>query len=1129
MGEIRLVLSKLSLGIFFFFLQYAIHAQATNDTLQASQYFEKADSLLTAKKYPSAITYFEKALPIYQKKRIWTKVASCYNKISESQRRNKEYTKSLGNAKKALQISSQYLPANNKEEADAYHNIGHFYYYGDTKDYKKALIKHQKALVIRQQLFAKDHLSIAESFERIGNTIHMQRKYNKALIYYQKALLIRKQHLEQDNLGIGNLYFNIGLTYKKQEKYDTALTYINTALSIREKELDKNHYDIALCNRLLGVIYRKKGEYDRALPYLEKYLSISMNLYGKEHHTMINALNSIGLCYNNKGEYDKALVYHQKASDVHSNIYKEWKPRVLNNIGVIYKYKGEYDKALAYYKKALDGNLKKRGEYHYSTAINYNNIGNIYRLKGAYKQSLFYYKKALAIRVKISDYNPSGIADSYNDIGELYTLQKEYDTAQSYINKALQKRISIYGDTHPDVANSYQALATMYTDKGAYKIALQHYQKALTIRLQVFKANHPKIAETYTHIARVYTLQKEDANALLYYQKALTANRTSNSTENPTFGAEQYSNLSIALTTLQGLAKSYTQHYQKHHNSKDLNKAIDTYQKATTIINTIRQGLTNYQDKVAFAKIAKDIYKEAIAAQLLLYAKNKDQASLEKAFYYAEISKANTLKELLADANAKNFTGLPYDLLELEKELRINRSFYRSKITEEQVKKESDTAKITRYENHLFKVNRRQDSLTQILEKKHPKYYQLKYKKNIVTASDIQRQLDDTTTLLEFFTADSITYAFAITKNSIAVQELTTPKLTQQIEKFRASITEKNTLTFKQQAHELYLQLIAPIVDQCIGDQLIIIPDGSLWHLNFELLLSKKDASNNPALLSYLLRNYAITYANAANLLFTPFRDKQKDAPLQECLAFSFSDSMQSIENTTMRLASLRDAGGDLPGTRKEIRAISEIIDGQYYFGSQAIEANFKNNANKYNILHLALHGEVDNEHPEYSKLYFTKNKDTIEDNLLYGHELFALDIPAELTVLSACNTGTGKIAKGEGIMSLGNAFQYAGTKSLLLTSWEVSDQTTPELMKYFYTYLKSGMNKGKALQQAKLQYLATANINRTAPFYWAGFYLVGDTAPMHFEQRTVWYWVLAASIVILISGLFWYRKKYKI
>lgn len=113
--------------------------------------------------------------------------------------------------------------------------------------------------------------------------------------------------------------------------------------------------------------------------------------------------------------------------------------------------------------------------------------------------------------------------------------------------------------------------------------------------------------------------------------------------------------------------------------------------------------------------------------------------------------------------------------------------------------------------------------------------------------------------------------------------------------------------------------------------------------------------------------------------------------------------------------------------------------------------------------------------------------------------------------------------------MSLGTAFQYAGTKSLLLTSWEVSDQTTPELMTYFYTNLKTGMNKAKALQQAKLQYLATANINRTAPFYWGGFYLVGDSAPIHFNDNTLLYWILGIGVLgMLFLGVFWYQRKVK-
>ncbi|WP_271783915.1 CHAT domain-containing protein [Aquimarina algiphila] len=586
----------------------------------------------------------------------------------------------------------------------------------------------------------------------------------------------------------------------------------------------------------------------------------------------------------------------------------------------------------------------------------------------------------------------------------------------------------------------------------------------------------------------------------------------------------------MLLETLKGKAKTHQLQYLENRDSKYLDQSIIIYKNADMVIDRIRQSYQNYQDKVAFAKEAKEVYQDAIAAYLLLYTSQKNQLSLKKALYYNEKSKANTLKELLNDSYAKNFTGLPIKIIEIGKTLKTNRAFYQSQIIDELSNSSTDSIKIKEYENELFKIDRKQDSLTQILEKNYPKYHQLKYQNDIVYVADIQQQLDDKTTLLEFFIGDSTSYAFTVSKDHIGVQELVTSKLTEQIEAFRSSIISQDIQKFKKQSNALYNILLAPITKNIIGDQLIIVPDGPLWHLNFDLLLTQKDNSNNPALLSYMLNDYAITYANSANLLFAPFTTDQQPEVLQECLAFSFSDSTQTTATNTVRLATLRDAGGDLPGTREEIRAIADIIDGQYYYGSQAVEANFKSNASRYNILHLALHGEVDNERPENSKLYFTKSKDTIEDNLLYSHELFALDIPAELTVLSACNTGAGKIAKGEGIMSLGNAFQYAGTKSLLLTNWEVSDKTTPEVMKYFYINLKAGMNKGKALQQAKLQYLATADINRTNPFYWGAFYLVGDASPMHFENNTLVYWAMGLGVlgIIILVG-FWYRRRNKV
>lgn len=1112
------------------------YTQTVTDTTVASQHFTKADVLLAERKLDSAVVYFKKALPIYQKANAWERVARCYNKIAESQRRNMQYEESLKNIKKALDIQKKHFKEKIYIGIDFLHNIGIIYH--SKGDYNQALVYYKKALNLSSIANKENDPMVAFIYNNLGSVLYNLGRYEKSLKHHKKALSIRNNTYGKKNNEIVDSYYNIGRVLSKMEKFDEAMELYLEALSITISLSGYDHYDVARLYYAIGLVHEKNGKYDAALIYYKKQLNTLIKVFGDNHYQVSYALNGIGIIYKNKGDYDKALEVYQKALKIRINKLEKGAVDfaiLYNNIGIAYKYKTEYDKALTYLKRALNINLNKRGRNTSATARNYNNIGNLYKLKKDYNQSLIYYTLALEIRTKLFDQNNSDIADSYNDIGELYNTKKKYDKALSYYNKALNIRTAIFGENHPDVADSYESTGNIYHAKTDYNKALEHYQKALTIRQHVFGEHHPKVAQSYTKIAKVYATQKEFASSLAHYDQSIVANTKLNKKNKATFTPDHYLNLDVLLTSLLGKAKTYTALYKKSNDVNDLNDAIYTYQKADALIHTIRETYTNYQDKVRFAQKAAAVYQGAIAAQLLVYDTKKEQPSLEQAFYYAEKSKANTLKELLTDANAKTYTGLPADLVALEKELRIDKAFYQSKITElynGSRMSSKDSIKMVRYENTLFDISNRQDSLTAVLEQNYPKYYQLKHENAVVTVRDIQRHLNDSTTVLEFFTSERITYAFTISKEKITVQELVTPNLTTTIEQLRKAITSQNLAAYKTLAYALYNQLMAPIANTLrqgntfAGDELIIIPDGPLWHLNFELLLTQKDTTNNPADLSYLLKEYAITYANAANLLFVKDKSEQPPQQRQECLAFSFSDS--TITTNTMSLAALRSTGIDLPGTRKEIKAISNIIDGQYYYGSQAIEANFKKNAGQYAILHLALHGDVDNERPENSRLYFTKSKDTIEDNLLYSHELFALDIPAELTVLSACYTGTGKIAKGEGIMSLGSAFQYAGTKSLLLSSWEVSDQTTPELMQYFYTNLKAGMNKAKALQQAKLQYLATANVNRTQPFYWGGFYLVGDSSPIAFESNTLWYWVALIVLVLIGVGVFWYRRRVK-
>ncbi|MHA7056677.1 CHAT domain-containing protein [Aquimarina sp. M1] len=1039
--------------IIFFLLATSFafsQTETVNDTIVASQYFKKADSLLTERKLDSAIVYYKKALPIYEKAKAWERVAGCYNGMSKQFYNRQDYEKSIQFAEKTLEVFKTTIKQESILEATSYHILGNCYRKKSVFD--KSLFYYQKALDIRLRLIPDNHDELSESYFAIGLNHRDNGIYDMAIKSFEKGLKIWKSKEGSKNKKAGNFYFNLGTSLYDKGDYSNAIIYYKKALDIHKKVLDDNHVYIG---------------------------------YG---------LASIGNSYSAIFQNQKALEYYTYALNFFSSDISYNKALILNNIGTVFLDNEDFDQALENFEKTLDILEKLNIEENDIISIANHNVGLVYDRTKEYERAIHFHRKGLIHREKSIRSNHPLIGDSYMYFGNSYMEAGEYDLALKFYFKALNTRLENFGTFSKQVSETNVSIAIGFDKIGNYNNALSYYDKAL----EAYGIIIPKQGEI-------------NFKNLIDSKNLNTAN-------------------SVVYTSIAGKANVNKEIYKKEGNPEYLERSKIMFGYFDNFIGGLRLTYDMVSDKNYFSLQTKDIYKNAIETQLITKHKEANFINLESAFHYLEKSKANTLTELLNLGNAKTFSGLSSNLIDLEKDLRIDKAFYQSKINEELSQKEIDSSKISGFESKLFDIARRQDSLTEVLEKNYPKYHQLKYNNEVITVAEVQERLDENTTVLEFFTADSTTYAFTISKNKMNVKELPTPKLGEQVETFRAAMT-KDYEQYQQASYGLYQTLIAPMKEELSGNQLIIVPDGPLWHLNFDLLFTQADASNNPRNWPYLLKDYAISYANSATLLFRDELQEQSNAKeSQECLAFSFSSGDDTAETRNLSLKAFRSSSMDLPGTREEIKSISNIVDGQYFYGSEATEQNFKKHAGSYNILHLALHGDVDNERPENSKLYFTKSKDTLEDNYLYSHELFALDIPAELTVLSACNTGTGKIAKGEGIMSLGNAFQYAGTKSLLLTNWEVSDDTTPKIMEYFYTNLKDGKNKAEALQQAKLQFLATTNQETDHPYYWGGFYLLGDTTAIQLQDSNQLYWWIGFGILALILvSLFWYRRRHSV
>lgn len=207
-----------------------------------------------------------------------------------------------------------------------------------------------------------------------------------------------------------------------------------------------------------------------------------------------------------------------------------------------------------------------------------------------------------------------------------------------------------------------------------------------------------------------------------------------------------------------------------------------------------------------------------------------------------------------------------------------------------------------------------------------------------------------------------------------------------------------------------------------------------------------------------------------------------------------------------------------LPFSEYEVKNITELIGGDVLIGNSANYNNVLNSIERYDIIHLATHTEINEDIPLSSRFLLFSDSST-NDNNLYLSQIYSMKLDAKMAVLSSCNTGTGKLEKGEGIMSLARAFTFAGCPSVVMSLWEIDDISTSEIMRDFYSGLKIGEPKDVALRNAKLKYLSNSNSKTAAPLFWGGTIPIGDQQSLVFSRdNTILKYGIALFLIIVLS-----------
>lgn len=902
------------------------------------------------------------------------------------------------------------------------------------------------------------------------------------------------------------------------------------------KEIDSDSLLLQQFNR--AVEFLKKGEFQYSKQSFQNAIQTVQKGHVKDNNLIYRTYVNFGVLLNRLGDWKFAMDYYNLAEDFTVKEFGQSSNKltpIYINKGIIFSVLGDLVKAQDYYEKALS--LLKIHQDSRWLSQTYNNLGILLYKKNNYSESLNYYLRTLNIKKKENFPNTSS---TINNIGNCYKKLGKYEEADYYFKLSIDELKKTYNGENYLLGSYYLNYAVFQDEINKSGNVLPYLKLAYDIYKKNFGSKHPDTAHCLKNFGDYYFKQKMNLDALEYYQKALISEldnfQDSSIYINPSIH-EIDPQLSI-LDILKPKAVAFSYLYSKTNRIEDLDFSLQTYDLCLDIIDKIRIAYQDEESKFALSKNEKDTYTQAIEIAVQLYQLTKDRKYKEKAFRYAERSKSSSLMSSLNDVNAKNFGGIPIELQEKERQLKLDISKYRELVYEERKKASPDREKIAEWQNVLFTLNEEYNQMVLRFEKDYPDYYALKYDTKTISIEDLQKQLEENDLLIEYSISDSALFTFTISKKGFEIkrQEISKENFDFHIEEVRNCLKTNDFSNnssdyykrYTKSAHHLYQQLMQPNEDLLQGKNLLIVPDDKMAYVPFGVLLKEEADSTymNYRDLSYLIKSNTVTYHNSATLGFKNKSEHFGFSTTRSVLAFapSYEDVNDSILYAER---AYRDKLYPLPGVKEEVNNISKVISGDIFVDEQATERNFKANASGYDVLHLAMHTIIDDENPMYSKLVFTQNSDTTQDGLLNTHEIYNMSFKARMVVLSACNTGDGKLLKGEGVMSLARGFFYAGCPSIIMTLWTVEDQTGSNLMTNFYGFLSQGMKKDDALRQAKLEYLKTADSLKAHPYFWSGYVSLGDVEPLY-DQQIISKILYLTGGSLMILFLFYFRKKLK-
>jgi CHAT domain-containing protein/tetratricopeptide (TPR) repeat protein len=701
-------------------------------------------------------------------------------------------------------------------------------------------------------------------------------------------------------------------------------------------------------------------------------------------------------------------------------------------------------------------------------------------------------KEAITLLEKTRS-DPAHLATSYSVYADLLSKKGDAKASLSYYRKAYE--LNRANGNLEQCARDLLDLGSVYADDlGQGTMAVYCYNEGLKLARKTNDLY--QLAALYSNIGVVYGQGKKYSRALGYYQKALNIlplNFTDSSLR---------ANLSVSMlnlvsndyfvtTIIANKGSALLERYKQSGDQEDLKLALAAFEVADHAVDVMRWKQYGEQSKLVWRQKTKEMYEQCIAVCFYL----KD---VEKAYYFFEKSRAVLLNDQLSGAAAEKH--IAEKDRNREKLLRVKSYVLSQKL----MASIQNAGQYARLKAQWRDAQDKWESFIRNLEQRYPAYYQYKYDRSVYPYKAVFAKLKaNKQSLVEYFTGDTVIYALVLSPSGQKLLRIKYPDYRKKVSSLLAlsadqSLLNQNYDRYCSLAHEVYRKLFRPL--GISPGRVVISPDDHF--IPFDALLS--DAGSKT---SFLAKQYIFSYVHAMRVLMK-------------------KSSAGRSANTFLGVAPVNYKPGSglssLPASDRSLMKIAAGFKGaKLLTGAEASRSGFLNNLTKYQLLQIYAHANADSANME-PRLY-------LADSAVYLSEVQQLNFPnTDLVVLSACNTGVGRYASGEGVFSMSRAFMTAGVPASLTNLWQVDDQVTYQLTKSFYKYLQQGIPKDEALNKAKLGLLTDGDKLHQMPYFWAAAILIGNTEAIDQRNTANLYLWIVISLLVFISALFFLVKRKK-